>query len=72
MTLANVSEVFLQCEHPFYKEVEVQSLEVSCVLYSSATSYLTTIQLPTLNWDQMLHQISIELIRLRSYEWMQQ
>lgn len=68
MTLVNVSEAFLQCEHPFYREVEIQETEVNCVLYSSVTAFNSTIHLPMLNFDKVLHKISLELIRLRSHE----
>ncbi|RXT09100.1 hypothetical protein [Ammoniphilus sp. CFH 90114] len=73
MTLVNVTEAFLQCEHPFYKEVEIDNSEVNCVVYSSVTSYQTTIQLPVVNFEAAMHNLSLQLIRLRSHElWNQQ
>ncbi|MEW9672267.1 hypothetical protein [Ammoniphilus sp. 3BR4] len=73
MTLANVSEAFVQCEHPFYKEVEIFNGEANCVLYSTVTAYRTAIRLPIVNFDAVMHQISLQLIRLRSHElWNQQ
>lgn len=72
MTLVNISEVFNQCEYPFYKKAEVQNTSMQCTLYSTATSYTQEIQLSPVNFESAVHQLSIALIHLRSYEWMNQ
>lgn len=68
MTLVNIQEVFNQCEYPFYKETEVQNPSMQCTLYSTSTSYRQVIKLSNVNFEAAIHQASIALIRLRSYE----
>lgn len=68
MTLGNINEAFQQCEYPFFKNVELKNQEAECVVYSVNTSFQRTLSVSVLNYDALLHAISIEVIRLRSKE----
>lgn len=68
MTLGNINEAFQQCEYPFFKDVMLKNEEAQCVVYSVNTSFHSTLSLSLLNYESLLHTISLEVIRLRSKE----
>lgn len=70
MTMVNLKEAFEVCEYAFYKEVSVTDQAFTCSLYSVSTSYASDISLPLLNFDTTVHRLSLEIIKLRSYEMM--
>lgn len=68
MTIGNINEAFQQCEYPFFKDVLLKNQEAQCVVYSVHTSFQSTLSLSLLNYESLLHTISLEMIRLRSKE----
>lgn len=71
MTMVNLKEAFEQCEYAFYKEVSVKDEALTCTIYSISTSYKSDISVPMVNFDATVHGLSLEIIKLRSHEWMQ-
>lgn len=68
MTIVDVKEAFQQCEFPFYKNLEMTEDQATCTVYSIYSEYKQEVILPLMNFDALLHQISIEIIKLRSAE----
>ncbi|HJV44094.1 MAG TPA: hypothetical protein VJ824_00035 [Bacillota bacterium] len=68
MAIVDLREVFAHCEYPYYKDVVIEDKRYHCTLYSVSIPYKTTITLPLLNFDAIAHLISIEIIKLRSQE----
>ncbi|WP_134701926.1 hypothetical protein [Ammoniphilus sp. YIM 78166] len=73
LTMVNGKEAFMQCEYPYYKELEVHDSQMGCILYSAHSASQTEVRLPLINFESTVHQLSIALIRLQSQElWAQQ
>lgn len=70
MTMVNLKEAFEVCEYAFYKEVSVKDEAFQCSLYSVTSAYINDISIPLINFDTTVHRLSLEIIKLRSHEWM--
>lgn len=69
MTIVNLREAFEVCEYAFYKEVSVKDESFTCSLYSVSSPYVSDVSIPLMNFDSTVHRLSLEIIKLRSYEW---
>jgi len=68
MNYEKVQELFLLCEYPFYKKLNITEEEVCFTLYSIYTDYKRDICLQNTDEDQLIHQMAIEIIKFRSEE----
>lgn len=68
LDLDNVKEAFLACEFPYYKNIEINENTATCTLYSVKSDHRSTIILDLSSFEKLIHQISIELIKFRSLE----
>lgn len=68
LNLDDLKKAFSVCEFPFYKNIQINGNKAECTLYSIKSNYHTTIYLDLSDFDKLIHQISIELIKLRSQE----
>lgn len=68
MTIKEVKEAFHQCEYPFYKNLTVKEHEATCTLYSINSDFKIPLKLTLLNFDSLIHQISLHIIQMRSQE----
>lgn len=68
LNLNDVKKAFLDCEFPFYKGLEVDENKAVCTLYSIKSDYHSAIMLDLSSFEKLIHQISIELIKFRSHE----
>ncbi len=68
LNLDDVKKAFLDCEFPFYKGLKTEGTRAVCTLYSIKSDYHTTIMMELSSYEKLIHQISIELIKFRSQE----
>jgi len=68
LNLDDIKKAFQKCEFPFYKNVIIKGNNAECTLYSIKSNYRTTVTLELSSFEKLIHQISIELIKLRSQE----
>ncbi|WP_102347548.1 hypothetical protein [Bacillus sp. Marseille-P3661] len=71
MDINTVKQAFIECEYPFYKGLEINGNTATCTLYSIKSHYHKTITLDISNYESIIHQLSIELIKLRSQEYLE-
>lgn len=68
MNEKNIKKAFDTCEFPFYKDLKIKENKAEWTLYSIKSNYRTMVTLDLSSYEKLLHQISIELIKLRSHE----
>lgn len=68
LNLDDVKKAFIDCEFPFYKDLKVKGNKAVCTFYSITSDYHSTIMLDLSSFEKLIHQISIELIKFRSQE----
>ncbi|MED1952932.1 hypothetical protein [Brevibacillus centrosporus] len=68
MTISDVKEAFLACDYPFYKQITIECNEAVCILYSLHSSCQKPITLQLSSRDALMHQIAVEIIKLRCLE----
>lgn len=68
MNREKVQELFLLCEYPYYKKLNITDQEVCFTLYSIYTNFKRDICLYHTDDDQLLHQMAIEIIKFQSEE----
>lgn len=68
MSVAEVRELFFNCDYPFYKHLTVTNGQAICTLYSVSDQYEKEITLNLADKTIALHQISLEIIKLRCHE----
>jgi hypothetical protein len=68
MTKTEIKEAFHQCEYPFYKNLTVKENEATCILYSIHSDFKIPLTLSLLDFDSLVHQISLHVIQMRSQE----
>lgn len=68
MTSAEVKELFFQCDYPYYKGLSVKESHAVATLYSPKSDYNKEIVIDITDPGKAIHQLAIELIKLRSRE----
>jgi hypothetical protein len=68
MTMIDVKDAFSQCEYPFYKNLVLNNGSADCTIYSIHSDYKQEISIPLNNYDEVIHTISLAIIKMRSYE----
>jgi hypothetical protein len=68
MTTAEVKDLFLQCDYPFYKQLKVSEHEATCTLYSLNSNIKQEIVLDLTDPAKAVHKLAIEVIKLRTRE----
>lgn len=71
MNLDDIKEAFNECEYPFYKNVSINGNHAKCTLYSIHSNYRKTISLTLSSYENLKHQVAIEIIKLRSHEYIE-
>ncbi|RSK28377.1 hypothetical protein EJF36_16730 [Bacillus sp. HMF5848] len=68
MTNDLISNIFFEWEHPFYKILELTDSTVELKVYSAYTDYSSIVTLHFTSEEDLRHQITLQLIKLRSVE----
>ena len=68
MDRKKVQELFLLCEYPYYKKLDITDQEVCFTLYSIYSEYKRDICIRNTDENHLLHQLAIEIIKFRSNE----